>query len=70
MKTKKILSLFFAVLFCFSLLVPSVFAAESAIEQELSNVINLSDYPANSSDTGVYLITLMEKGYNVSHPSY
>ena len=25
---------------------------------------NLSDYPANSTDTDVYLITLMEKGFN------
>ena len=65
MKIKKILSFFLAVLFCFSLLIPSAFAAEkSAIEQELENVISFADYPANSSDTGVYLITLMEDGYN------
>ncbi len=64
MKFKKILSFFLAVLFCFSFLIPSVFAAESAIEQELKNVINFADYPANSNDTGVYLITLMEDGYN------
>ncbi len=65
MKLKKILSFFLAILFCFSLLIPSAFAAEeSAIEQELKNVISFADYPANPKDTGVYLITLMEKGYN------
>ena len=64
MKFKKILSFFLAVLFCFSLLIPSAFAAESSLEQELKNVIDFSDYPANSKDTGVYLITLMEDGYN------
>jgi len=53
-----------AVLFCFSLLIPSAFAAESTLEQELKNVISFADYPANSNDTGVYLITLMEDGYN------
>ena len=67
MKFKKILSFFLAVLCCFSFLIPSAFAAEkSAIEQELENVIDLADYPANAKDTGVYLITLMEKGYNGS----
>ena len=61
---KKTLSFFLAVVFCFSLLIPSAFAAESSLEQELANVINLADYPADPNDTDVYLITLMEKGYN------
>lgn len=71
---KKILSIILVIITLVALAVPIVATetisgvdiTKSSVTEDLETIYNLSDYKADSTDNGIYLITAMEYGFGTS----
>ena len=71
---KKILSIILVIITLVALAVPiaatetvsGVDITKSSVTEDLETIYNLSDYKADSTDNGIYLITAMEYGFGTS----